>query len=40
MIARIAKVPNIFIGGKHLGGNDELMKARSSGKLKVRWLEY
>lgn len=27
-------VPNIFIGGVHLGGNDDLGRAQSSGKLK------
>ncbi|KAJ1488818.1 glutaredoxin, partial [Baffinella frigidus] len=28
-------VPNVFINGKHLGGNDDLMAARNSGKLKT-----
>ena len=27
-------VPNIFINGKHVGGNDELQKANKSGELK------
>lgn len=27
-------VPNIFIGGVHLGGNDDLGSAQRSGKLK------
>lgn len=29
------QVPNVFINGKHLGGNDDLMAARNSGKLKT-----
>lgn len=28
-------VPNIFIGGKHLGGNDVAQAAAKSGKLKA-----
>lgn len=27
-------VPNVFVGGKHLGGNDDTQKAAASGKLK------
>ncbi|PWN93981.1 glutaredoxin [Acaromyces ingoldii] len=27
-------VPNIFVSGTHLGGNDDLQKANSSGALK------
>ena len=27
-------VPNIFVSGNHLGGNDDLQKANSSGALK------
>ena len=27
-------VPNVFINGKHLGGNDDMQKAARSGKLK------
>ena len=27
-------VPNVFVGGQHLGGNDDTMRAASSGKLK------
>jgi glutaredoxin 3 len=26
-------VPNVFIGGEHLGGNDDTQKAAKSGKL-------
>ena len=26
-------VPNVFVGGKHLGGNDDTQKAAKSGKL-------
>ena len=26
-------VPNVFIGGKHLGGNDDTQKAAASGAL-------
>ena len=26
-------VPNVFIGGQHLGGNDDTMRAAASGKL-------
>lgn len=27
-------VPNVFIGGKHIGGNDDFQKLYSSGELK------
>ena len=29
-------VPNIFIGGKHLGGNSDLQSARGNGSLKTK----
>lgn len=28
-------VPNVFIKGKHVGGNDKVQEANKSGKLKV-----
>ena len=30
----VRTVPNVFINGKHLGGNDDTQKAARSGKLK------
>ncbi|KAI6675371.1 hypothetical protein NL676_003277 [Syzygium grande] len=27
-------VPNVFIGGKHIGGSDEVLEMHQSGKLK------
>ena len=29
-----SQVPNVFIGGVHLGGNDDTQAAAASGKLK------
>lgn len=39
MVQRSARltVPQIFIGGRHLGGSDDLMDADRSGRLD-RWL--
>jgi len=32
-------VPNIFIGGVHVGGNDSLMHAKEKGKLEKMFAE-
>lgn len=29
-------VPNVFIGGAHVGGNDDVQKAKKSGDLKAK----
>ena len=32
-------VPNVFIGGKHVGGNDNCQAAKSNGQLKTMLTE-
>ena len=32
-LTRQRTVPNVFVGGQHLGGNDDTQKAAASGKL-------
>eukprot|EP00579_Thalassiosira_antarctica_P000951 CAMPEP_0201866754 /NCGR_PEP_ID=MMETSP0902-20130614/1224_1 /ASSEMBLY_ACC=CAM_ASM_000551 /TAXON_ID=420261 /ORGANISM="Thalassiosira antarctica, Strain CCMP982" /LENGTH=94 /DNA_ID=CAMNT_0048391781 /DNA_START=144 /DNA_END=428 /DNA_ORIENTATION=- len=33
VISKQRTVPNVFVKGKHLGGNDDLQKAAKNGKL-------
>jgi glutaredoxin len=37
-ITRQKTVPNVFIGGKHIGGASDVMKANQSGNL-IKWIQ-
>jgi glutaredoxin len=37
-ITRQKTVPNVFIGGKHIGGANDVMKDNQSGNL-IKWIQ-